>query len=113
MRCSTALLGAVAVLASEVSAFPAAAIEYAAKAERNPETMTNIKRATEKFQATRRAVGFNATEQYVSNQGEHAFVAPDLSVDARGPCPGLNAMANHGYIVSFYFEYNLFTALTG
>lgn len=31
--------------------------------------------------------------------GEHAFVAPDFaSGDQRGPCPGLNALANHGYI---------------
>lgn len=40
---------------------------------------------------------FNATAQYVSNTGSHAFVAPS-STDARGMCPGLNAMANHGYI---------------
>lgn len=62
--------------------------------------MVIIKRATEKFQATSRAPAFNATEQYVSNKGQYAFVAPDLTVDARGPCPGLNAMANHGYIVN-------------
>lgn len=31
--------------------------------------------------------------------GEHAFVAPDFGAgDQRGPCPGLNALANHGYI---------------
>ncbi|OCL08805.1 putative oxidase [Glonium stellatum] len=31
--------------------------------------------------------------------GEHAFVPPDFSSgDQRGPCPGLNALANHGYI---------------
>ncbi|KAH7028893.1 Chloroperoxidase, partial [Microdochium trichocladiopsis] len=32
----------------------------------------------------------------LSNQGDHAFVAPG-SGDRRGPCPGLNAMANHNY----------------
>lgn len=31
--------------------------------------------------------------------GDHAFIAPDFSAgDQRGPCPGLNALANHGYI---------------
>ena len=34
---------------------------------------------------------FDAADQYVSNTGSHAFVAPG-SGDARGPCPGLNAM---------------------
>jgi hypothetical protein len=42
---------------------------------------------------------FNAAEQLVSTTGEHAFVAPDFEAgDQRGPCPGLNAMANHGYL---------------
>ncbi|KAI4154341.1 MAG: hypothetical protein LQ340_001735 [Diploschistes diacapsis] len=40
---------------------------------------------------------FNAELQYVSNAGAHAFVAPGEG-DQRGPCPGLNAMANHNYI---------------
>lgn len=31
--------------------------------------------------------------------GEHAFLPPDFDAgDQRGPCPGLNALANHGYI---------------
>jgi len=37
--------------------------------------------------------GFNAGLQYVSNKGAHKFVAPSKT-DLRGPCPGLNAMAN-------------------
>jgi hypothetical protein len=40
---------------------------------------------------------FDAPTQYVSTTGEHAYVAP-TSTDLRGPCPGLNAMANHGYL---------------
>jgi hypothetical protein len=28
----------------------------------------------------------------------HAFRAPDYSKDIRGPCPGLNAAANHGFL---------------
>lgn len=31
--------------------------------------------------------------------GEHEFQPPNLAGgDQRGPCPGLNALANHGYI---------------
>lgn len=40
---------------------------------------------------------WNKQRQYVSNTGAHKFVAPGPT-DARGPCPGLNAMANHGYL---------------
>lgn len=40
---------------------------------------------------------FDAAQQYVSNQGSHAFVPPSGN-DQRGPCPGLNAMANHNYM---------------
>lgn len=42
---------------------------------------------------------FDPTLQYVSNTGKHAFRAPS-STDRRGPCPGLNAAANHGYLPS-------------
>ncbi|KAL9101911.1 MAG: hypothetical protein Q9163_002877 [Psora crenata] len=40
---------------------------------------------------------FDASQQYVSNTGAHQFIAPSGN-DQRGPCPGLNAMANHGYL---------------
>jgi len=40
---------------------------------------------------------FDAASQYVSNQGAHKFVPPGPT-DQRGPCPGLNAMANHNYM---------------
>ena len=61
----------------------AASIEAGAK---------NVKRA-----GTPLAPGFSAAQQHVSTSGVHAYVAPK-STDLRGPCPGLNAMANHGYI---------------
>ncbi|KAF7298486.1 Cloroperoxidase [Mycena kentingensis (nom. inval.)] len=44
-----------------------------------------------------RVVGFNPQAQLVSTTGAHAYRAAAPS-DFRGPCPGLNAMANHGYI---------------
>ena len=40
---------------------------------------------------------FDAASQYVDTTGQYAFKAPS-STDQRGPCPGLNAMANHGYL---------------
>lgn len=42
---------------------------------------------------------FDPSTQYVAIDGEHAYQAPDLDGgDQRGPCPGLNAAANHGYL---------------
>ncbi|KAH3905278.1 hypothetical protein HBI56_209750 [Parastagonospora nodorum] len=41
--------------------------------------------------------GFNADAQRVSTTGEHKYIAPGPD-DIRGPCPGLNVMANHGYL---------------
>lgn len=40
---------------------------------------------------------FNPKLQYVNNTGAHAWQMP-AKTDQRGPCPGLNAMANHNYI---------------
>lgn len=40
---------------------------------------------------------FDAKSQYIDTTGSHAFKAPGPT-DQRGPCPGLNAMANHGYL---------------
>lgn len=42
---------------------------------------------------------FSAEDQLVSNSGNYYYQAADFSAgDIRGPCPGLNAAANHGYI---------------
>lgn len=40
---------------------------------------------------------FDPTSQHVSTTAEYAWVAPGAG-DQRGPCPGLNALANHGYL---------------
>ncbi|WPG98150.1 Hypothetical protein R9X50_00093600 [Acrodontium crateriforme] len=40
---------------------------------------------------------FNAQLQLVDVTGLHAWQAPGPT-DQRGPCPGLNALANHGYL---------------
>ncbi|CAO1601084.1 hypothetical protein XANCAGTX0491_004748 [Xanthoria calcicola] len=50
-------------------------------------------------QHTKRQVGFDPVAQRVSTTGKYAWKAPDLAAgDKRGPCPGLNALANHGYL---------------
>ena len=40
---------------------------------------------------------FDPARQLISTTGIHEFRAPRPN-DLRGPCPGLNALANHGYI---------------
>ncbi|KAL9082067.1 MAG: hypothetical protein Q9159_006754 [Coniocarpon cinnabarinum] len=40
---------------------------------------------------------FNEEQQLVSTSGENQWIAPAPG-DIRGPCPGLNAAANHGYL---------------
>lgn len=40
---------------------------------------------------------FDAEAQLVSVTGDHAFIPPGPD-DIRGPCPGLNAAANHNYL---------------
>lgn len=45
----------------------------------------------------KRQITFDPTSQQVSTTGQYAWVAPGAG-DQRGPCPGLNALANHGYL---------------
>ncbi|KAJ4465073.1 Chloroperoxidase [Lentinula aciculospora] len=45
--------------------------------------------------SNKRTINFDPVLQYVSTTGEHAFIPPGPD-ENRGPCPGLNAMANHG-----------------
>ncbi|KAF8599575.1 Cloroperoxidase [Ceratobasidium sp. AG-I] len=40
---------------------------------------------------------FDPVKQKVDVTGKHAFIPPQAG-DKRGPCPGLNALANHGYL---------------
>jgi hypothetical protein len=45
------------------------------------------------------SVVFDPTDQFVNVQPgtTHEYIAP-TSTDLRGPCPGLNAAANHGFL---------------
>ena len=45
----------------------------------------------------KRQTTFDPAAQHVSTTGKYAWVAPGAG-DQRGPCPGLNALANHGYL---------------
>lgn len=50
------------------------------------------------FQKNKRAT-FDPKQQEIRTDGEYAFVPPNFEAgDQRGPCPGLNALANHGYL---------------
>ncbi|KAG6985309.1 hypothetical protein G7Y79_00116g101790 [Physcia stellaris] len=100
-------LGIAAIAVSIVTALPhldAATLDalklvaegkcpYAAQqaATRNEKECPHLKE-----ELKRRAV-FDPVAQKVSTTGTHAWVAPK-SGDQRGPCPGLNALANHGYL---------------
>ena len=51
---------------------------------------------TSAFRHSKR-VGFDPVAQHIDVSNAHAFIAPGAS-DLRGPCPAMNALANHGYI---------------
>ena len=42
-------------------------------------------------------LSFDPLRQLISVSGSNRFIPPGPN-DLRGPCPGLNALANHGYI---------------
>ena len=60
----------------------------------NKASSPGFRQKTEKRQST-----FDPAAQLVSTTGSNAWQAPDFAGgDQRGPCPGLNALANHGYL---------------
>jgi hypothetical protein len=92
---SLTLLASLTAL-NTVSAFPAIALEAAQFASRS---VSEVERAAHERRLNGVLPGFNAAEQLIDVSGEHAFVPPDFSAgDLRGPCPGLNALANHNYL---------------
>ncbi|KAI1343584.1 hypothetical protein F5Y15DRAFT_412368 [Xylariaceae sp. FL0016] len=101
MRASPTFFTSLALTATGVEAFPAHLSEAFLRLRDSSEGRTNSNQISDCPYAKRQAPGltppFDAETQYVSNTGEHAFVAPSGN-DQRGPCPGLNAMANHGYL---------------
>ncbi|CZT46035.1 related to oxidase [Rhynchosporium secalis] len=96
------IISTVAALAalniSGVSAFPSITLEAAQIAARDAEVASAAKSAYEK-RVSGILPGFNAAAQLIDVSGKHAFTPPNFSKgDLRGPCPGLNALANHNYL---------------
>jgi hypothetical protein len=60
-----------------------------------PEALNAAIKTVEKFKQEKRFL--IDTTKPIDITGKHAFKAPGKS-DQRGPCPGLNALANHAYI---------------
>ncbi|THV51458.1 hypothetical protein BGAL_0110g00170 [Botrytis galanthina] len=91
----TSIVVLLALTASEVAAYPRLAAEHA---ERLAKSQLG-KRSTAARDPLQKRASFDAASQYVSTTGKYAFVPPNFRAgDVRGPCPGLNAAANHGYI---------------
>lgn len=98
---TSALLSALAPLSA---AFPAALMKEAI--ENDPQIAARALELIERQQGADAATAlfepantFDAEKQYIdiSEGSGHEYVAPGPN-DLRGPCPGLNAFANHGFI---------------
>lgn len=80
---------AAGILATSVTAFPALSPDAAQVLSRGVASLDQSK--------DKRAVTFDPKAQLVDVTGTHAWVAPDFAAgDQRGPCAGLNSLANHG-----------------
>ncbi|KAI1427669.1 Chloroperoxidase [Xylaria sp. FL1777] len=100
MRVVVAIVGALAAVAS---AFPT--VENLARlAQRdgspsllNEDSIEELSGQLAQLKGKR--LLFDPLADPIDIYGEHSFKAPDFeNGDQRGPCPGLNALANHGYI---------------
>lgn len=96
MKTSTLTFATLGFTATGVVAFPALSVEYAQEQLQKLERQQ--KRSLQK-EERKRTITFDPVAQYVSTSGDHEFIPPNFDAgDVRGPCPGLNAAANHGYI---------------
>jgi hypothetical protein len=96
MKYSTALLGALALSVTKVTAFPTAMFDMMERAE-NSMSLDEIAAAIAAAKDKRQILppGFDAASQYISNQGNHKFVPPNFAAgDQRGPCPGMSCIFN-------------------
>lgn len=99
MKFSTLTLAVFALTESSVLAFPAGLEEaLLKKSALSASDCPHLLLERERERRKKRALGvFDPVAQKVDVTGAHAWVAPKHS-DQRGPCPGLNALANHGYL---------------
>jgi hypothetical protein len=85
MKVSPIPLALLALITTEVAAFPSLAEEHM---QRLAQTQKG-KRSTLAKSSVKKRVSFDAKSQYVSTTGKHAFVSPNFAAgDVRGPCPG-------------------------
>ncbi|ETS62251.1 hypothetical protein PaG_03322 [Moesziomyces aphidis] len=112
-----AIIPALSILLTSVAAFPSygdlSKVDYSAFLEKAAQIKGGqelIKRATNNSQTTGfeqrtfhalinpASFKFNPQEQHIDlTSEEHKFIPPGPN-DIRGPCPGLNLLANHGYL---------------
>ncbi|KAI3393294.1 hypothetical protein diail_4476 [Diaporthe ilicicola] len=101
-RAAQACVAAASVLVPAVEAFPTAEnfarlTRYNAGLDDASAHFTKIQE--ELFKLKEKRLAFDPLTEPIDITGENAFVAPDFDAgDQRGPCPGLNALANHNYI---------------
>jgi hypothetical protein len=95
MKASILSTFVLALAATKVTAFPNLAAEHRERLAASQQG----KRSTAAASPHKKRVVFDAKSQYVSTTGDHSFGPPNYGAgDVRGPCPGLNAAANHNYI---------------
>ncbi|KAH0340818.1 Cloroperoxidase, partial [Aureobasidium melanogenum] len=76
----------------------ALALAYAGLSAAYPNILAELESQKKASGLKHRGAGiFDAASQLVDVSGKHAFTPPG-SGDQRGPCPGLNALANHNYL---------------
>ncbi|XP_044724545.1 peroxidase, family 2 domain-containing protein [Hirsutella rhossiliensis] len=91
-------LAVLALTGLQAAAFPSALLGGEVDAEKTKRFTQAVANMEPRQVPGGNAPGrFNAQQQLVSTTGTHRFIAPRPG-DQRGPCPGLNAMANHNYI---------------
>jgi hypothetical protein len=90
MRTQLAILATAITALQTATAFPSLGAQHQSKHTR-PSFAAKEKRINGI------APGFDAAAQHIDVSGDHAFLPPGHG-DLRGPCPGLNALANHNYL---------------
>lgn len=82
---------ALSLAAGSVDAFPARAVGLSADLSTD-----GLKEALGAIESLAGNLAVDPRKP-IDVSGKHSFQAPSRT-DQRGPCPGLNALANHGYI---------------
>lgn len=91
----------IAVFLSAVAAWPTAVFEEASLIYNatDADITASLEKAYKLLKVVPRQLSFNPQNQFVPTTGQYAFQSPNYAAgDQRGNCPGLNALANHGYL---------------